>query len=957
MAIVPRCLLVLSLFAAHAAHAVDAPLQQVFGAHDYDPAIATPDALLGFPHGSRASSPEEIHAALVAWAAQSPRLKHMEYGRTHEGRALEVAILSSPTNLARLEAIRDELDELADPRRTGEARAREIIAQAPAVAYLGHSIHGNETSGGDAALGLIYHLIASRSQDVAELLDGTVVIVDPLLNPDGRARAVADLRGFRSAAPAFDDQDLSRGATWPYGRGNHYLFDLNRDWIYGSQPETRGRLQLLRRWHPLLFVDAHEMGSQSTFLFAPPRAPVNPHFSPRFAPFVEAFARDQAEAFDRHGWVYYNGEWNEGWYPGYSDAWGGLRGAVNMLYEQARVADFGVRQDNHLVLHYEEGVARQLASGWANLRSLHANHRPLLAAFWEDRKAALGASGPYAERLFAIRADAQPTRIAALLDLLRLQGVEAYRLTREWRVARATDTLGRERAQTLPAGSLLIPNRQPLARLVATLFEFDPRPDTAALAREREELLRTGQGTLYDITAWNLPMMYGLDAYTLRAALPAQVEAAAADAAPALPAASPVGYLVSGRDDGALRAAVALLHAGLRPRVALKPLRLDGVDYPRGSLVIAQYDHRDRSVEQVRQAFAAALPYLRQAPVALRSGQGEGDFPDLGGGEFGLLTAPAAAILGKGATSPQSFGAIWHYLEQELGLGPALLDETALARIDLRRYNVILVPERMGPLPPEALSALKSWSETGGSLIAVGSAAAVLAGKDGPLKTRTLEAALADLAPYRDAVAREWLADQAGEQVGPALWSHRAVAGQPAAWSVAKDDEDKSDAKQREARDAWQRLFMPQGAFLAARCSAKGWLSLGCEGYLPVLVDAGSPLLAGEGVEAPFRFGVFQADGQGATPGRHWSRFGWAGIPPGHALLLRMGGLLWPEAQERLANSAWVAREASGRGQVIVFASEPAFRGATAGMRRVLGNAVVLGPGLGASAPIPAGSP
>ena len=224
---IPACLLGWALCSAAsaqlpaAAPAPTAPVLQAFGAFEADPSIAHPDALLGFALGEQAASPEQIHAALQQWAKQSDRIKLVEYGRTHQGRPLSVAIISSPANLARLDAIQNSLDELADPRRTSAARAAEIIDSAPAVAYIAHSIHGNEHSGGDAALGLVYGLLASRDASTLRTLDETVVMVDPLMNPDGRARALADLRGFRGAEPSYDGQQLSRGASWPYGRGNH----------------------------------------------------------------------------------------------------------------------------------------------------------------------------------------------------------------------------------------------------------------------------------------------------------------------------------------------------------------------------------------------------------------------------------------------------------------------------------------------------------------------------------------------------------------------------------------------------------------------------------------------------------------------------------------------------------------------------------------------------------------
>jgi hypothetical protein len=931
--------------------AMPSPLAQVFGPHRYDPALPSPDALLSFAHGTRAASAEEIDAAVRRWAADSPRVTVQDYGHTHQGRPLRVAFVSSPANLARLEATRQELDALADPRGLDAARARQIIERAPAVAFLAYSIHGNETSGGDAALALIYHLAASLESEVEAVLERSIIIVDPLMNPDGRARAVADLRNFGGAAPNVDGQHLGRAASWPFGRGNHYVFDLNRDSIYGTQPETRGRLGLLRGWHPLLFVDAHEMGAQDTFLFSPPRDPVNTHFSPRFRELGRRFSADQAAAFDRRGWVYYSGEWNEGWYPGYADAWAGMRGAVNILYEQARVADHGVRQANQRVLDYREGVARQLASSWANIESLQRYRSELLTAFWDERRAAVAGDGPYARRLFAIRSGQQPSREAALLELLALQNIEVYRSTQPLRLAAASDLAGRRREVELAAGTLLIPNRQPLARLVAAMFEFDPRIDDASLAREREELLRRGSGTIYDVTAWNLPMMYGLDAYSADAALPASAQPALPPSPPVAtaPAPSSVGYLISGLDDGALPAAAVLLRAGIRPRLALKPLQFDGRDYPRGSLVVTRYDHRDLDDSRLREAIAAASAHLHQAVVPLLSGTGPGDLPDLGGGEFRLLDPPRVAVLAQGnMIDPATFGALWHYLDRVLGLAPTLLGEARTSQADLRSYNVIVLADRRGPLPSEVIDALKRWVEQGGTLVATGASAAALADKDGPLKTRVLPATLEDLAPYRERLAREWLASRS-EPLPAALWSHTATAGSTAAWPDTLEEK-KEEAKQHEPRDRWRSLFMPRGAMLASRCDSQHWLSIGCDGPLPVLAGTAQPLMVADGAEAVVRYGWLEPSS--ARDAGQWRSFGWGAIPPGQQLYLRMGGLLWPEAQERLANSVWLASETLGRGQVILFSGAPEFRGSAFGMRRLLGNAVIYGPGAGTRAAI-----
>ncbi len=928
------------------------PVVQVFGQFEADPAVPHPDTLLGFPLGQQAASAEQIHAALQQWAATSNRIRVIEYARSHQGRPLSVAIVSSPANLARLDELQNALDELADPRRTSAGRAAEILRDAPAVAYIAHSIHGNEHSGGDAALGLIYGLIASNDPAHLQRLDDTILLIDPLLNPDGRARAIADLRGFRGAQPGYDGQSMSRGTSWPFGRGNHYVFDMNRDWIFASQPETQGRLAFLKRWHPLVFIDAHEMGSDDTFLFSPARAPMNPHLSPRFMQFAAEFGREQAQAFDQRGWIYYSGEWNEGWYPGYSDAWGGLRGAVNILYEQARVADFGVRQANGEVQFHADGVARQLASAIANIDSMRARRSELLQAFWDDRNALTGARGDYANGVYAIDVSQHPARGQKLLEVLQLQGVEARRLSSAW-TSQAQGFDGRTQRTEVPAGSLLVSTRQPLGRLAATLMEFDPRIDRASLQKERESLLRSGEGTIYDITAWSLPMFYGLPAWRIEGSLPAQTEAASATQTQAtLPPDSAVGWALSGHDDSALPVAARLLANGIRPRVARKDLRFDGRDYPRGSLVVTRYDHPQMDAQRLREALAAASKDAPQLFNALRSGEGPGDLPDLGGGEFTLLQPGAVAVLGKGAVNPHTFGAVWHYLEHGLGVNPSLLDESALSRIDLRAYRVIVLPERWGGrLPQEVSDALKPWLEAGGTLIALGNASTALAREDGLSAARGLPEALKELKPYRDQLAREWLAQHARSELQVDPYARGAASGRSSAFSF--DPDGKSlDGDALTERDSFQQRFMPVGSFVATRCDDTHWLSFGCRDSLPVLVDSSTPLMASGDVEAPYRHGVWRTDAS-KKAGEHWAAYGWAGLPPGQTLELRLGGLLWPEAQERLANTAWVTRESKGAGQIILFATNPTFRGASLGMQRVLGNAVVFGPGFGTRTAVP----
>ena len=171
--------------------------QEVILDDNYIDSVDHPNEFLDFDYATRVATPEQITSALKSWANQSDRLKVIEYARSHENRPLHAVFISSPENLKNLNSIKDKISQLADARITNDRKAKTLINELPAVAWMAYSIHGNETSGADAALGVIYHLIASKDDDILELLDDMVIIVDPVMNPDGRARFAKNLEQYR----------------------------------------------------------------------------------------------------------------------------------------------------------------------------------------------------------------------------------------------------------------------------------------------------------------------------------------------------------------------------------------------------------------------------------------------------------------------------------------------------------------------------------------------------------------------------------------------------------------------------------------------------------------------------------------------------------------------------------------------------------------------------------------
>ncbi len=943
----------------------------------YRAAVPTGESLLGYPIGQRAANSTEIEKCLKAWAAAAPdRARLVEYARTYEDRPLHYLIVTAPKNLSRLEEIKSGTAKLEDPRKFSEAEAKKLIETLVPVAWLGYTIHGDETEGSDAALAVLYHLIAAENADVTRLLEDVMVIIDPLQNPDGRDRFLKMIAENRGTTPNVDDQSLQHTGYDARGRGNHYFFDLNRDPLFGVHPETRGRMNAVARWNPVLVVDAHGMGPQETHLFSPPREPVNLHFPASDAQWGRLFARDQAAAFDRHGLVYYHGEWNEGWYPGYTDAWPVFRGAVGILYEQARIAEDGVRRPEGRILSYRESVFHHVIGSMANLKTVQSNGKKLLEHFYHIRQRACAADGPYAKRTFAVLPTANRSRLDKFIKLSQLHGFEMFQAGSEFTAAGATDQLGREvKDRKIPAGTILIPNRQPLGHLVAAALEFDTRIPVKALEDERQEILRNGGSRIYDTTAWNLTMMFGLEALTLPMELPDVAQpykpADRAETGVVGEVEAPVAYAIDGADDSSVTGAARLMERGLQVRAAEKAFEFDGQKFARGSVVITRLDNRNFTGD-LRATVDATARELRLRAVAISSGLGEGDLPDLGGEHFKRLEPPRIALLSRGGSSPLALGEVWFFLDHELGIRHARLNVEGSP--DLSRYNVVVVPERFGgPLPGSWTNRLKDWVRAGGTLIAMGNSAAQFAEEKADLsKVRVLPDVLNKLGDYELAVFREWLARDGELPPADAVWSHKALPGLKYPWQAI--DGAHAEEKELKKRDAWLNLFMPQGALVAARVDAKHWLTFGCEEPLPVLALRNPVLMAAEGVEVPVRLGYLSkvegkpddnanADAKDKSDSsdkkdadkkekKEPPRVGWSALPPGTEMHLRMSGLLWPEATHRLANSAYVTREPVGRGQVILFATRPTFRAATLGPARMMLNAMIYGPGYGAAQPI-----
>lgn len=685
--------------------------------------VPRPEALLGHRYGQRFSEHRDVVAAVRAIDAASDRIELIEYGQTPEGRPLLLALASSPENLARKEAIAAGLVRLADGRALPDAAAATRLAETqPAIVWLSYNVHGNEPSCTEAALATLWHLAAADDDAAQRTREQLLIVVDPCLNPDGRDRYVHWFQSVVGATPDPEPAAREHDEPGPGGRVNHFHFDLNRDWAFATQDETRARLPWLQRLPPQVHVDFHEMYADSSYFFFPADLPRNLNLPASTTEWGERFGRGNAATFDRFGWSYYTGEQFDLLYPGYGDSFPSLRGAIGMTYEQAGHSAGGLawRQTDGALLTLHDRIAHHFAASLATVETARAGRRELLDHWRSFHVEALaeGRAGPLRE--VALLPTPDRTTRAALVELLLRHGIEVDVAGAAFVAKGVHGYDGRDAAErVLPEGTLLIAMEQPAKRLAKALLE------------PRAGVERT---TFYDISAWSLPYAFGVPACWLeqpadvaRTRVASEATVVAGLGAPLAKrggvreegAAGAVAFVLPWEDAAAPAALLELLGSGVRARFLPRPFSSANRPFPAGSAVIAA-PPRAAAAERaalVRQLGDLGARYgVTFEPLA--SGFTE-QGPDLGSEQAVVLERPRLVLL---ASNGAGFGEVRWLLERELRVPFSCVEPAALARLDLAEWNVIVAPDGVRGLD-EAKAPLEAFLKRGGSVVALGSAA------------------------------------------------------------------------------------------------------------------------------------------------------------------------------------------------------------------------------------------
>ncbi len=721
MKLIKHGLLFIIVFFVAGGAAAAAGQEDLFPGGRYDENVPEPEDHIGHRFGEKHTFTWEMERYLHALDQASSRVKIESYGRTYQGRSLYTIFVSSPKNLANLEKIRIANLELTDPRRTDRARAQKIADWMPSLVWLGYNIHGNEASGMEAAIRTLYQLAAGTDETTLMILDNVVCIIDPCQNPDGHDRFAHEVRSVSALDSHPHPRDAEHDSSWPGSRTNHYLFDLNRDFFLKTQIESLQKARVYHRWMPHVFADVHEMGSDSTYFFSPPMTPYNQFVKPMLMKWWNIIAEANAEAFDRFGWGYYTRESFDAFYPGYGTSYPSINGAVGMTYEQASARGVSIRREDGTVLTLKEAAWHHFTTSMATLKVTAERRKEKIIDFYDFFVTGLeeAETEPVKEIIWTPQHD--PQIAAELVENCLIEGVEVMQAVEPFTNTEAVSYMdGKVSSVTFPKGTYIISMDQPQKILIKTLLAPESPLSPDFIQAEKERQARGERGNFYDVTAWSLPLAYGVDAYWTRK--PSRFEGDPVTQKPdftgkILDSPSKKIYLIPYGTLAGSRLLVSLWKEGFRVRMARKPFSIEGKQWPAGTLVVRS----NRNPELLHER----IPVLaRETGVEVAAVDHELTDAgiDLGSNNVVHLESPRIALLTHSPVSSYSYGAIHYLFERRFHLDFVRLSTDDFH--DLEEFNVLVIPDgRYGRVfEKPQVEELRNWVQEGGTVVAVSGA-------------------------------------------------------------------------------------------------------------------------------------------------------------------------------------------------------------------------------------------
>lgn len=650
----------------------------------YNKNIPTPESIIGHQVGEWHITHDKLVQYMYALADASDRISIEITGKTFEDRPLLLLTITSKSNHKNLDNIRTNHIAVTNGKNT------EDIDHMPIVVYQGFSIHGNEPSGSNAALLVAYYLAAAQSDYINELLNNTVILLDPSFNPDGLQRFSYWANSNKSIHLNPDPNDREYHEVWPGGRTNHYWFDMNRDWLPAQLPESRARIATYHNWLPNILTDHHEMGTDATFFFQPGipsrTHPLTPKLNQELTKNIGEF---HAKALNKIGSLYYTEESYDDFYYGKGSTFPDINGGIGILFEQASSRGHIQESENGL-LTFPFTIRNQFLTALSTLEAAKELRIEILNYQYHFYKNAQAEASKETNKAIVFGDEKDAARTYHLADILKRHNIKFHDIKNDFTI---------DKKHFKKGYSYIVPKNQKNIRLINAMFEKRT----------------TFQDSLfYDISAWTFPYAFNLD-YSENASTN-NIGDEVVDLKlikGSVSKTSNYAYLMEWHEYYAPKILNELLNNDIRVKVALKQFRINGKDYDYGTLMIPVQNQKLNSTN--------LYTYLNELVAkshlqidAVNTGLTEGI--DLGSRHFKTLNKPKIALLVGDNITSYDAGEIWHLFDTHYNMTITKLDTKNIEGANLNRYNVIIIPNSKS-LDHSSIEKLKEWTKNGGTLI------------------------------------------------------------------------------------------------------------------------------------------------------------------------------------------------------------------------------------------------
>lgn len=888
--------------------------------------------------------------------AASDRVRVFDIGETNEHRMMHLVAISSPENIARLDQIKTNMARLADPRKTSAAEAQSIINDMPVVVWLNYTIHGNESASFEAMMQVVYQLTASNEPATLEILKNTVALINVCANPDGHERFVTWYNSIATGNP--EPLAAEHREPWSvYGRVNHYRFDLNRDNVASSQIETRNVQDAYLEWNPQVFVDHH--GQPSQYFFPPAAQPINPNLPlDQTSKWLTTFGRANAAQFDQRQWDFYVRDIFDLFYPGYWDSWPSLNGATGMTYETDGGGFKGInwKRDDETIVTLRSGIAKHFVASMTTLETASGNRTARLKDYYDFRKSGIeeGRTGQMKRIVIVPGKDLQKTQ--DLIEILTRSGIEVGETREPFRSlsAHSYTGVGAPASRTFPKLSYIVDLAQPQERLAKALLEPNTEQDGAFVREQIARFLRNqrrGENAakedygFYDITAWSLPMAFGIEAYWTEDALPVPTDAVGHGGwtfegfhrLTPLESAR-IAYIIPYESDGAASLIYQLQRDGFRLAVATRTLTAGGKDWPRGTIVVRV----SRNPESLHEAIARLAQQTSVNVRAVNTGFNETGETGIGSENVISLKRPRIIIAADDPVSQTSYGSIWHLFDR-FGVDFTPMTIANIKRAELDKYNVIILPDGsangyFSAFDKGGIDTLRGWISRGGTLVCIKGAAVFAALKDVNLTTSRLVGSDED-------DKKDEKKDDKDAEPSPSPKATETSQAPESATTKPKAKQEKKSAteQQRDEANTTEKMegAPPELPPIASPSARPGEVPEAVPGaIMRATIDRTTYLTYGYEEK---ELAVLLASGYFFQPSKEGTNavvFAKEGNQS-----LRISGFVWPDNTERLLQgTSYVIDEPTGRGHVVIYAEDPVFRGIWRNMTRLFFNSMLFSP-------------